>query len=144
MDQRTNEFGTQNKGGEAVGKLREFCSETSAHGFGRLASSSSTIERFLWSACLLAALGYMTYQGISLVSDYMSYPVDVKVELKYSDTLDFPAVVVCNMNTVKRSGLNKAMQQGLITVSDYHYCNHQSNFYLNFDFSFGVISSGYL
>ena len=127
MDQEDKGFRTQSTSGEAVGKLREFCAETTAHGFGRLASSSSTLERFLWSACLLAALGYMTYQEISLVSDYMSYPVDVKVELKYSDTLDFPAVVVCNMNTVKKSGLKKAIQQEL-TVSYYFYCNRQSIF----------------
>ena len=101
----------ENKSDHVAGKLREFCSETTAHGLGRLASSTSILERVIWSVCLLAALGYMTYQGTSLVSDYFSYPVDVKVELQYNRTLDFPAVVVCNMNTVKKS---EAINRGVI------------------------------
>lgn len=126
MDQEMKEaieFRTQDTSSKAVGKLRQFCSETTAHGFGRLASSSSTLEKFLWSACLLAALGYMTYQGIILVSDYLSYPVDVKVELKYTETLDFPAVVVCNMNMVKKSARKKAIEQGMM-VSVYLTCSY--------------------
>ena len=113
---------TQDTSSKAVGKLREFCSETTAHGFGRLASSTSTLEKIIWSACLLTALGYMTYQGIILVSDYLSYPVDVKVELKYHEKLDFPAVVVCNMNMVKKSARKKAIEQGMM-VSIFLTCS---------------------
>ena len=119
MDE-ANEFTTRDKSSDAVAKLREFCAETTAHGLGRLASSTSILEKMIWLACLLAAMGYMTYQGITLVSDYLSYPVDVKVEQKYSATLDFPAVVVCNMNAVKRSALATAVQEDVIVS----YCNY--------------------
>lgn len=104
------------------GKFREFCAETTAHGFGRLASSSSPLEKFIWSVCLLAALSYMTYQGAILVSDFVSYPVDVKVELRYRHTIEFPTVVVCNMNSVRRSGVNDAIEQRLM-VSIYLNCH---------------------
>ena len=152
MDQEMNEaieFRTQDSStSNAVGKLREFCSETTAHGFGRLASSTSIVEKFVWLACLLAALGYMTYQGIILVSDYLSYPVDVKVELRYTDTLDFPAVVVCNMNTVKKSAVKKAIEQGMM-VSIYFkkitaaaiLCDHITQLFSNVTLLHGVQKS---
>ncbi|KAL9988196.1 hypothetical protein ACROYT_G002611 [Oculina patagonica] len=106
---------TEEKSSGAKDKLHEFCSETTAHGFGRLASSSSVVERLIWSACLLAALSYSIYQGYIIVSAHLSYPVDVKVEMRQVDELEFPAVVVCNMNAVKRSALTRAVQEGLIT-----------------------------
>lgn len=103
----------------AVGKLREFCSETTAHGFGRLASATSAIERLIWLLCLLAALTYTLVQGFSLVSEYFSYPVDVKVEMKHAEDLEFPAIVVCNMNALRRQALNEVVKMGQITVSVY-------------------------
>lgn len=108
---------TARKSSGARDKLREFCSETTAHGFGRLASSSSALERLIWSACLLAALSYSIVQGYIIVSAHLSYPVDVKAEMRHFDDLEFPAVVLCNMNAVKRSALTTAIQEGLITVS---------------------------
>ena len=116
MDE-TNLQTAENKGKNAVGKLKQFCSETTAHGFGRLALSSSTIERLIWSACLLAALGYTTLQGISLVKAFLSFPVDVAVEMKHRENVEFPAVVVCNMNAVKKSGWKWIVSDGL-TVSN--------------------------
>lgn len=108
---------TERKKNTAIDKLREFCSETTAHGFGRLASSCSAVERLIWSACLLTALSYTIYQGYILVSDHLSYPVDVKVEMRHFEEFSFPAVVVCNMNAVKYPALKKAVREGLITVS---------------------------
>lgn len=103
----------------AAGKLREFCSETTAHGFGRLASASSALERLIWLVCLLAALTYTFLQGAGLVSEYFSYPVDVKVEMKRSEGLEFPAIVVCNMNAIRKQALNEVVKVGQITVSVY-------------------------
>lgn len=108
----------QSKSHEAVGKLHEFCSETTAHGFGRLASSKSIPERLIWSVCLLSALVYTAYQGFNLVSAFFLYPVDVKVEMKHVEDLEFPAIVVCNMNAVRKTGLKRAIREGL-TVSIY-------------------------
>lgn len=103
----------------AAGKLREFCSETTAHGFGRLASSSSAIERLIWLVCLVSALTYTFVQGFRLVSDYFSYPVDVKVTMKHTEDLEFPAIVVCNMNAMRKQALNEVAKVGQITVSIY-------------------------
>lgn len=97
----------------------EFCSETTAHGFGRLASSSSAIERLIWLVCLLSALTYTFVQGFRLVSDYFSYPVDVKVTMKHTEDLEFPAIVVCNMNAMRKQALNEVAKVGQITVSIY-------------------------
>lgn len=103
----------------AAGKLREFCSETTAHGFGRLASSSSAIERLIWLVCLVSALTYTFVQGFRLVSDYFSYPVDVKVTMKHTEDLEFPAIVVCNMNAIRKQALHEVAKVGQITVSIY-------------------------
>ena len=101
----------------AIDKLREFCSETTAHGFGRLASATSAVERLIWSVCLLAALSYTTLQGYNLVSAHLSYPVDIKVEMRHFEDLQFPAVVVCNMNAIRKTALRRALQEGRLTVS---------------------------
>ena len=101
----------------AVGKLREFCSETTAHGFGRLATASSAVERLLWLVCLLAALTYTMIQGYRIVSEFFSFPVDVKVEMKHVEDLEFPAIVVCNMNALRKQALNEVVKEGHITVS---------------------------
>lgn len=95
----------------AAGKLREFCSETTAHGFGRLASSSSAIERLIWLVCLVSALTYTFVQGFRLVSDYFSYPVDVKVTMKHTEDLEFPAIVVCNMNAIRKQALHEVAKK---------------------------------
>ena len=103
----------------AAGKLREFCSQTTAHGFGKLASASSAIERLLWLVCLLAALAYTSVQGFRLISEYLSYPVDVKVMMKHVEGLEFPAIVVCNMNALRKQALNEVAKVGQIIVSVY-------------------------
>lgn len=108
---------TQLQKNGALGKLQEFCSETTAHGFGRLASASSAIERLLWIVCLLAALTYTILQGLSLVSEYFSYPVDVKVEMKHFEDLEFPAIVICNINAMRKQALNEVVKERQITVS---------------------------
>ncbi|CAH3023509.1 unnamed protein product [Porites evermanni] len=105
MGEEADEFKTPKKGSKVAKKLREFCTETTAHGLGRIASSTSRLERVIWSTCLLAAVVSMTYHGISLVSEYLTFPVDVKVELRYTNSQPFPAVVVCNMNSIKKSAL---------------------------------------
>ena len=123
----------------AVGKLREFCSETTAHGFGRLASASSAIERLLWLVCLLAALTYTIVQGYSLVSEFYSFPVDVKVEMKHVEDLEFPAIVVCNMNALRKQALNEVVKEGQITVS---ICfNYSLDCHKLIQFSFQCFSS---
>jgi len=108
---------TQLQKSGAHGKFQEFCSETTAHGFGRLASASSAIERLLWLVCLLAALTYTIVQGFYLVSEYFSYPVEVKVEMKHREDLEFPAIVICNMNAMRKQALNEVVEEGQVTVS---------------------------
>jgi len=103
----------------ASGKLREFCSETTAHGFGRLASATSAKERRIWLICLLVALALTLLQGFRLVSEYFSYPVDVKVKMKHVEDLEFPAIIVCNMNALRRQALKEVVKVGQITVSIY-------------------------
>lgn len=115
----THSLQKERNNGGAVGKLREFCSETTAHGFGRLASSTSATERLIWSVCLLAALSYTALQGFSLVSEFFSFPADVKVEMKHVEDLQFPAVVVCNMNALRKQALERVVREGYITVSLY-------------------------
>jgi len=105
---------TQLQKSGAHGKFQEFCSETTAHGFGRLASASSTIERLLWLVCLLAALTYTIVQGFYLVSEYFSYPVEVKVEMKHREDLEFPAIVICNMNAMRKQALNEVVEEGQV------------------------------
>jgi len=39
--------------------------------------------------------------------------------MKHAEDLEFPAIVVCNMNALRRQALNEVVKMGQITVSVY-------------------------
>ena len=51
----------------------------------------------------MGCVGGLLYQSYKLVTNYISYDVNVKVSLKHARHITFPAVTVCNNNPVKKS-----------------------------------------
>ncbi len=58
---------------------KEFGSETSMHGIPHLILAKTRQARFVWALVCLAAIGWFTYMLSSLITKYISYPVDVRI-----------------------------------------------------------------
>ena len=57
--------------------------------------------RVLWLLLLLLGLGFFVYQMYKAISYYRSWPVSVNIDIKYNDTIQFPAVTLCNQNAFR-------------------------------------------
>ena len=64
--------------------LREFASETSAHGIAKIQSAESLLWRLLWALGVMAGTGMVIYQGILLLETFMSKPVKSDIDVTYS------------------------------------------------------------
>lgn len=89
-------------------QVREFCSDTTAHGLGRIAAATSWPARVFWIAIFGFAFLYSTIQISRSVKTYLSYPTKTDVTLVTKEQLTFPAVTICNINwPFKQSKLKK-------------------------------------
>lgn len=89
--------------------IRSFCSETTVHGLSRTVASRSRKEKGFWLIVLLFCTGFAFYQISGLIIIYLQYPVDVKLEFRHSNELEFPAITLCNNNPFKKSQMNISM-----------------------------------
>ncbi|XP_066280218.1 uncharacterized protein [Branchiostoma lanceolatum] len=72
----------------------------------------------MWLAIVLTAASMTVWQGSRLVLKYMSYPVQVKVNIVVNNKLFFPSVTVCNQNRLRKSKLNGSRFEPLIEIDD--------------------------
>ena len=54
---------------------------------------------------LVSGFVYFCFEGSILVANYFSYSVTTRVSLEFEHSSVFPAVTICNMNTLRRSAL---------------------------------------
>ncbi|KAJ7355010.1 hypothetical protein OS493_028677 [Desmophyllum pertusum] len=83
--------------------IKEFCSYTTTHGLGRLVETKILFCRLTWAAFILGAFAMFIYQTHGLFIMYLSRPVSTVVKVKHKSQITFPAVTVCNQNTIKYS-----------------------------------------
>ena len=84
---------------------QEFGETTSLHGVGRVLSATLRNNRFYWknSLYLIALLGGValaSWNIYTVISDFRSYPVTSQVEVDYPLEMEFPAVTVCNADSL--------------------------------------------
>ena len=61
----------------------------------------------MWTVIMIGALSWLVYMITRNVQRYYSYPTATLVTVKHVDSLDFPAVTLCNYNQVRKSKLAK-------------------------------------
>ena len=88
-------------------EVRDFCTDTSAHGLGRVAAANSWPARFLWMAIFLSASVIAVYQISLSFTTYLQYPTKTDFSIVIKEQLRFPAVTVCNINPFKQSEIHK-------------------------------------
>lgn len=57
--------------------------------------------RVMWSLSVLTCIIAVVLQIVDRVQHYYSWPLSVNVKINYNQTLDFPAVTVCNQNAFR-------------------------------------------
>ncbi|XP_033096439.1 acid-sensing ion channel 1A-like [Anneissia japonica] len=80
---------------------------TTAHGIPNIYRSETKLGKLIWTSLFLTAVSLLLYQSKELVAKYLTYPVDVQLDVKYKIELEFPAVTICNINPIRESLLRE-------------------------------------
>ena len=64
-------------------------------------STHPVFYRVLWIAMILAALAVFMYYLSDRLILYFEYQKTVNVEVNYVDSMEFPAISICNENVFK-------------------------------------------
>ena len=91
--------------------IREFSSNTTAHGIPGIARSRSWPNRLFWTISTLTFLGIMLFFCIKVVINYFGYPTTADIEIETSYRVAFPAVSFCNFSPTRLDELYKAFVQ---------------------------------
>lgn len=86
-------------------RFRKFVHSTTTHGIIHIFSGKSKIRRFLWLVLVVTSATGCLYDIIKSVHRLTRGSTDTTVSVVEPDTVDFPAVTLCNLNIVRRSYL---------------------------------------
>ena len=83
-------------------------------------STDNIFFRILWVIVYVCLITVMCHQGYSLGRLYLDYPTAVEVEIVSRNSLNFPAVTVCNNNPVRKSLIGRIRDhEDLVFLDDY-------------------------
>ncbi|PFX30949.1 Amiloride-sensitive sodium channel subunit gamma-2 [Stylophora pistillata] len=86
--------------------LTHFAATTTAHGVGRIANAkSSLVRRLVWSLVSVGLYATLFWMCIALVVLYVKKPIVSRTEMSFEESLDFPAVTICNFNMLRKEKL---------------------------------------
>lgn len=87
-------------------KWEEFYNDSTMHGLKAAFQSESIQGRMFWKLLLLAALLFSGYLFYGVLNQYLKYDFKVSKEIFFDlESLDFPRITICNMNTISRTKL---------------------------------------
>ena len=87
-----------------VDTTKQYSSTTTIHGISYLASDdTSGVERLLWGIVLLFAIGFTTFQVVTLYNDWQDHPVVTTLDTVALpiEEIKFPAVTICPQGSRK-------------------------------------------
>ena len=88
------------------GIVKKFGENTTLHGIrGVCDGSSHFIHRVIWSLLVVLALFFYTAVTYTSVSSYFQYNTVTKISTTAAESLDFPAVTICDQNQIPWSVL---------------------------------------
>ena len=92
----------------AIARLCEFwfshclrCAHGSGGGFFWSVCVDLLCFRCLWIGCVLTAMALFIYQVADRTFAYFDYNTTVSVNVLYTESVPFPAVTLCNINTFR-------------------------------------------
>ena len=107
-----------------VDTTKQYSSTTTIHGISYLASDdTSGIERVVWGIVMLFAIGFTTFQVITLYNDWQDHPVITTLDTVALpiDEIEFPAVTICpqgSRNEIMDSVLFRQLKEYILKRGD--------------------------
>lgn len=84
-------------------KIRKLCEASSFHGLSNLARTDRWFVKFIWLACFLVSLAFCSIEIVNSLIDYFEYNVVITVQTVHETSVNFPAITVCNLNSIDYS-----------------------------------------
>ena len=88
-------------------KFTKYVESTTAHGVVRIFSGKSTIRRLFWAVIFLGAMAGCLYNISNRIIFLLGNPTSTTLQLVSEENLTFPAVTICNINSVRRDFLQE-------------------------------------
>ncbi|XP_061411172.1 acid-sensing ion channel 3-like [Lethenteron reissneri] len=89
--------------------LSDFAGGTTLHGVSHVfvpgERSGLTARRTLWALAVIASIALLLLQCVDRVAYYLRYPRITSLDETSNPNVIFPAVTICNFNTLRRSAL---------------------------------------
>ncbi|CAG2190227.1 unnamed protein product [Mytilus edulis] len=82
----------------------EFSQSTGFHGVNKL-KNGSKLRCLFWLCSFLACAVYLTYVMIQELGNYYTYPTYTTLEVETHSEIEFPAVTICNLNSLSKSSV---------------------------------------
>ncbi|KAE8575254.1 hypothetical protein XENTR_v10003785 [Xenopus tropicalis] len=84
--------------------IQIFANTSTLHGIRHIfAFGPLTLRRFLWTVAFMGSLGLLLLESSERVAFYFSYQHVTKVDQVVAESLVFPAVTICNLNSFRFS-----------------------------------------
>ncbi|XP_023226921.1 amiloride-sensitive sodium channel subunit alpha-like [Centruroides sculpturatus] len=87
--------------------FEKFLGSSSVIGLSQITKSRSIVRKLLWLAVLVTGLTFCAIESHKFMREFYKYPVVVNLEIENKGALEFPAVTVCNLNSVRKSEYQK-------------------------------------
>ncbi|XP_074653092.1 acid-sensing ion channel 2-like isoform X2 [Tubulanus polymorphus] len=101
-----NRQGNDEKDPTFMDRLEHWSDETTFHGFKEFIHRDvSKARRVIWFIMVWCCMGYFVNILINRILYFASYPHSTKVDVTYVPKIAFPAITICNVNSVRLSPL---------------------------------------
>jgi hypothetical protein len=97
-----------------ISTFKKYIESTSANGVVRIFQGKSVIRRLFWLIIILIATGVSLYNIIDRIQFLISSPTSTAISISRKSTQTFPAVTVCNLNSLRRGALDERNLTDLI------------------------------
>ncbi len=85
----------------------EFSSSATLHGIRFINKESSLKRRIIWVILVLLSTGFLSWQVYQTIYRFFQFKVNTVVHLTNDGKTKFPAITICNTNTLRKSKLNE-------------------------------------
>ena len=94
--------------------FKKYIESTTAHGVVRIFKGKSIIRRLFWLIIVVTAAGGCLYNISDRIRFLVSNPTSTTISVTRRTTLTFPAVTVCNLNSLRIGELDERNLTDLI------------------------------
>ncbi len=72
--------------------------------------------RFIWIFIITIGIAFSVFQIVTQIITFRGWPIRAKIEITSMENMDFPPIVICNFNPVRKSILEKHNLTSLIPL----------------------------